>query len=390
MRKTTLAVSAVVLAAATAAAAAAVALVVAGPSAAHATAKGPGLWQVYDERSRRRATSTSRTRSRRTCRSGRASARRSSRRRVNPATGAPYTYAHDGFEATAYPLVDRPVRHAARPAGALGARVPGDRRAAADLRGAAARRDLDRRRRSQQQPDYALQVSDIEAWERQHGTIPRGLGRDGALGLVEALDRRPAKAKPRSRPGLPGRVARRAEVPAPEAPHPVPRPRAARHGHDADARGRVLADAPRLHAGRGRRQPRRVPGDGCLVAIGYPKFKGGLGGYARYVAICPRRRGEGRAISGRDAPLPRYGDRCTGTRNWATASAEPPDGAARRTRAAPVCATLVARAWPARGARTSPQLGRTPSRPAVDIGRWQSEAALMPPPVGFEHAGRRG
>ena len=30
-----------------------------------------------------------------------------------------------------------------------------------------------------------------------------------------------------------------------------------------------------------------VPATGCLVSIGYPKFKGGLGGYARYVAICP-------------------------------------------------------------------------------------------------------
>ncbi|MEB3178600.1 MAG: hypothetical protein VKL59_06190 [Nostocaceae cyanobacterium] len=31
----------------------------------------------------------------------------------------------------------------------------------------------------------------------------------------------------------------------------------------------------------------RVPETGALVAIGYPKFKGGLGGYARYIAICP-------------------------------------------------------------------------------------------------------
>jgi hypothetical protein len=30
-----------------------------------------------------------------------------------------------------------------------------------------------------------------------------------------------------------------------------------------------------------------VPETGCLVTIGYPKFKGGLGGYARYIAICP-------------------------------------------------------------------------------------------------------
>jgi len=26
---------------------------------------------------------------------------------------------------------------------------------------------------------------------------------------------------------------------------------------------------------------------GCLVTIGYPKFGGGTGGYARYIAICP-------------------------------------------------------------------------------------------------------
>ena len=28
-------------------------------------------------------------------------------------------------------------------------------------------------------------------------------------------------------------------------------------------------------------------GDIALIAIGFPKFKGGVGGYARYIAICP-------------------------------------------------------------------------------------------------------
>ena len=31
----------------------------------------------------------------------------------------------------------------------------------------------------------------------------------------------------------------------------------------------------------------KVPATGCLVDIGYPKFGGGVGGYARFVAICP-------------------------------------------------------------------------------------------------------
>jgi hypothetical protein len=41
------------------------------------------------------------------------------------------------------------------------------------------------------------------------------------------------------------------------------------------------------------------------VNIGYPKFRGGLGGYARYVAICPPSTHKGVPISRRDTPLPR-------------------------------------------------------------------------------------
>jgi len=49
----------------------------------------------------------------------------------------------------------------------------------------------------------------------------------------------------------------------------------------------------------------QVAETGCLVAIGYPKFKGGTGGYARYVAICPADWKYGVAISAYDAPLPK-------------------------------------------------------------------------------------
>jgi kynurenine formamidase len=31
----------------------------------------------------------------------------------------------------------------------------------------------------------------------------------------------------------------------------------------------------------------KVPEAGALVAIGFPKFQGGTGGYARFIAICP-------------------------------------------------------------------------------------------------------
>ena len=52
-----------------------------------------------------------------------------------------------------------------------------------------------------------------------------------------------------------------------------------------------------------------VPEVRCLVAIGYPKLKGGFGGYARYVAICPPSTPKGARISGRDAPLPKSSTR---------------------------------------------------------------------------------
>ena len=48
-----------------------------------------------------------------------------------------------------------------------------------------------------------------------------------------------------------------------------------------------------------------VPETGCLINIGYPKFGGGLGGYARYIAICPPGT-KGARISSADAPLKKY------------------------------------------------------------------------------------
>jgi kynurenine formamidase len=49
-----------------------------------------------------------------------------------------------------------------------------------------------------------------------------------------------------------------------------------------------------------------VPATGCLVSFGFPKFKGGLGGYARYIAICPPSTEKGVPASDADAPLPSY------------------------------------------------------------------------------------
>ena len=50
----------------------------------------------------------------------------------------------------------------------------------------------------------------------------------------------------------------------------------------------------------------QVAETGCLITIGYPKFQGGLGGYARYIAICPPDWKYGIAVGEvPEAPLPK-------------------------------------------------------------------------------------
>ena len=49
----------------------------------------------------------------------------------------------------------------------------------------------------------------------------------------------------------------------------------------------------------------QVPEAGALVIIGYPKFGGGLGSYARYIAVCPSDWPYGVMVGQQDAPLSR-------------------------------------------------------------------------------------
>jgi len=66
------------------------------------------------------------------------------------------------------------------------------------------------------------------------------------------------------------------------------------HGHeplDTDTTPKLEGEYWLMHNGyaqaEGVANLDKVPETGCLVVIGYPKFAGGLGGYARYIAICP-------------------------------------------------------------------------------------------------------
>ena len=86
------------------------------------------------------------------------------------------------------------------------------------------------------------------------------------------------------------------------------------HGHeplDTDTTPTLEGEAWLMHHGyaqaEGVANLEGVPATGCLVAIGYPKFKGGLGGYARYIAICPPSTEKGVTVSEqrRTAPVVR-------------------------------------------------------------------------------------
>jgi kynurenine formamidase len=84
------------------------------------------------------------------------------------------------------------------------------------------------------------------------------------------------------------------------------------HGHeplDTDTTPTLEGESWLMHHGytqaEGVDNLERVPATGCLVSFGFPKFKGGLGGYARYIAICPPGSTKaGRRVSRKDAPLP--------------------------------------------------------------------------------------
>jgi kynurenine formamidase len=220
---------------------------------------------------------------------------------LNPSTGKPYTYEQDGFAATAYrlstdqygtqldppahwapefPSIDElPPTYAVRPLVVLSIVDSVARHAG-----------------------YHLQVADIEEWERRNGRIP-----EGAVVMVRSDWSK--------------------DWPNPELATRTPFPGVALaalkflhlqrhilfHGHeplDTDTTAVLEGEAWLMHTGytqaEGVAQLDQVPETGCLVTIGYPKFGGGVGGYARYVAICPADWAHGvRVGEVPEAPLPK-------------------------------------------------------------------------------------
>jgi kynurenine formamidase len=224
---------------------------------------------------------------------------------VNPETGVPYTYAADGFEATSYLLstdqfgtqFDPPAHWA--PEQAAIDEVPASyavRPLVVINIAADAKRD----------PQYFVHVADIKAWERKHGRIPAGSvvfvrsdwSKQWTADPVEAKEL--AASRDFTSVGL-------------DALKFLHRKRHILfHGHeplDTDTTPTLEGEFWLMHNGyaqaEGVANLDQVPAVGCLVAIGFPKFQGGVGGYARYIAICPPDTPAGVTISSADAPLPK-------------------------------------------------------------------------------------
>ena len=221
---------------------------------------------------------------------------------LNPVTGEAYTYATDGFEATSYRLstdqygtqLDPPAHWAPEWA------------AIDELPATFAVRPLvviSIVRQAKKDFNYHLRVADIKRFERRHGRIPRG----SVVFVRSDWSKRwpdPALATLTEFPGVSLRALKFLHL----------KRHILFHGHeplDTDSTPTLEGESWLMHHGYAQAEGVAslvgVPATSCLVEIGYPKFAGGLGGYARYVAICPRSTRRGVRIGHvPEAPLRQY------------------------------------------------------------------------------------
>jgi kynurenine formamidase len=301
------ALAAVALAGTAAAVGASVALVAAAPDAADARTAATGLWQVYDQslKNARYIDLTHEITPGIPVWKGFGPGKFTAT--VNPQTGKAYTYAKDGFEATAYKLSTDQFGTQLDPPAHWAPEYPGidELPATYTLRPLVVISIVPQVAKN---PKYALQVSDIRTFEQRNGRIPAGSVVMVRSGWSKKWTEDPAKAKALAAdPVFPG-VGLAALKFLQLTRHIL------FHGHeplDTDSTPTLEGEHWLMHHGytqaEGVASLDGVPETGCLVAIGYPKFKGGLGGYARYVAVCPSSTAKGVRISGKDAPLPKPG-----------------------------------------------------------------------------------
>lgn len=220
---------------------------------------------------------------------------------VNPQTKQPYTYKNDGFEATRYDLPTDQYGTQLDPPAHWAPEYP----AIDELPATYAVRPLvvisivDQLAKD---AGYHLQRADIESWESRNGKVP-----PGSVVMVRSDWSKkwpdPNLAEEKAFPGV--------SLDALKFLHEERR--ILFHGHeplDTDTTPNLEGEHWLLHHGyaqaEGVANLDQVAEKGCLITIGFPKFAGGLGGYARFVAICPANWHHGLSIGAvPEAPLPK-------------------------------------------------------------------------------------
>jgi kynurenine formamidase len=201
---------------------------------------------------------------------------------VDPATGKAYTYDKDGFEATHYDLATDQLGTQLDPPAHWAPEYPSidELPATYTIRPLVVISIADK---AAADPGYQMTVDDIREWESRNGHIPEGsvvfIRSDWSKTWPD-----PVLATKFPFPGITLDALKFLHLER----HIL------FHGHEAldtDTTPNLDGESWLMHNGytqaEGVANLDQVPEKGALVAIGYPKFQGGTGGYARYIAICP-------------------------------------------------------------------------------------------------------
>lgn len=224
---------------------------------------------------------------------------------LNKTSGQPFSYEKDGFEATSYALSTDQLGTQLDPPAHWSPWHP----AIDELPPTFAVRPLVVINvEPQVARDFGYQMSkqDVLDWEAEHGTIPRG----AVVFVRSGWSKRwpdPALATVFPFPGVTLEALKFLHLER----HIL------FHGHEAldtDTTPTLEGEAWLLQNGytqaEGVANLDLVPPKGCLVNMGFPRFAGGTGGYARFVAICEPNWIHGVSVDEvPDSPMPPYATR---------------------------------------------------------------------------------
>ncbi|KAI9283742.1 cyclase family protein [Umbelopsis sp. AD052] len=203
-------------------------------------------------------------------------------RAVDPKTNEIYTYAKDGFEATAYNFKTDQLGTQFDPPAHWDPFGP----AIDEIPATVAVRPLvviDITAKVKKDFGYQMEVADIHAYEKKYGKIPKG----SVVFIRSDWSKKWPSLELPLLTKFPG-------ITLPAIKYLHNQRSILFHGHeplDTDDTPTLESEDWVLHHGHpqaeGVANLDKVAPKGCLVNIGFPKLAGGTGGYARYIAICP-------------------------------------------------------------------------------------------------------